>query len=568
MLNLANVSDDFKMQWDYRDMIASINLGGGGVAHYQYDAGKQRTRKTITKNNGHIVEERIYLGGLELYRRVDNGVLKEEIKTLHLFDSEQRLLMVDQILETDNASLGTRTLYRYTLSNHLGSSTVSLDDKAGIISYEEYHPYGTSAYRARRNAAEVEVKLKRYRYTGMERDEESGLSYHTARYYLPWLGRWVSVDPAGAAIGSNFYLYADLTPCRASDTSGLQPTYSDKTETGEILPGGVRAVPVPLPPSRPLLEPEIPSQFRLPTFLPWRFALPDQRPSVSVAKGPIDPRIHSAEYQKALRESAQWDSKPPLEKLAALNQQHAEGDLIRWISQWGPLANALASRSQTPDVPTHAKVPAGPWKPPAPTFVGDAAGLRSQMPQSSHVGASDPNKPEARSKAKTVANAGPNKCVGNSCALMLNEEMGAGVSEGFTTAELEAHPKVRGNKIFFGRTSTGASNPNVATARHSLSTVEKVTAAVGEPMRVTNRNAPVDFARAQQVGHYLIFFGDDHVIYARIRDNGRVNILDPSVGKGWSSWNDFVEYAEANPNLYSSNPRQVNQAYRFEYLRP
>lgn len=217
MLNLARTDPRYDLQWDHRDMISSINLGGGGAAFYQYDSGKQRTRKYIEKNNDHIVEERIYLGGLELFRQWVNGDLKQEIETLHLFDGEQRLLMVDQI---DDADKGKSTLYRYTLSNHLGSSTLELDDQAKLISYEEYHPYGTSAYRAGRNAAEV--KLKRYRYTGMERDEESGLSYHTARYYLPWLGRWGSVDPIGIQSSNNFYMYASNVPILLADLNGLQ----------------------------------------------------------------------------------------------------------------------------------------------------------------------------------------------------------------------------------------------------------------------------------------------------------------------------------------------------------
>jgi len=29
----------------------------------------------------------------------------------------------------------------------------------------------------------------------MERDDESGLAYHSARYYAPWLGRWTAADP-------------------------------------------------------------------------------------------------------------------------------------------------------------------------------------------------------------------------------------------------------------------------------------------------------------------------------------------------------------------------------------
>ena len=47
MLNLANISPGQHLQWDHRDMIRGINLGGGGTAYYQYDASKQRTRKRI-----------------------------------------------------------------------------------------------------------------------------------------------------------------------------------------------------------------------------------------------------------------------------------------------------------------------------------------------------------------------------------------------------------------------------------------------------------------------------------------------------------------------------------------
>jgi len=43
--------------------------------------------------------------------------------------------------------------------------------------YEEYHPYGTSAYRAFQSS---EVSAKRYRYTGKERDAAPG-SAGTAR---------------------------------------------------------------------------------------------------------------------------------------------------------------------------------------------------------------------------------------------------------------------------------------------------------------------------------------------------------------------------------------------------
>jgi RHS repeat-associated protein len=44
----------------------------------------------------------------------------------------------------------------------------------------------------------TQVQQKRYRYTGKERDDSSGLSYYGARYLAPWLARWISPDSQGA----------------------------------------------------------------------------------------------------------------------------------------------------------------------------------------------------------------------------------------------------------------------------------------------------------------------------------------------------------------------------------
>jgi len=256
MLNLTNVSDEYKLQWDHRDMIREIYLGGGGTAYYQYDSGKQRTRKRITNENNDGYWERIDLGGYERYRRFVPGSITpvEEIESHHLFEGEQRVLLVDDVTVTnrthaDGRNYRTGPLYRYQCSNHLGSACLELDHEAAIISYEEYHPYGTSAYRA--TTRDSEAPAKRYRYTGMERDEESGLNYHTARYYLPWLGRWLSSDPAYMKDGPNLYAYCSLNPIRLLDRNGMNSgkavlgdsgVYKDlKTATGYIrehlLPG-------------------------------------------------------------------------------------------------------------------------------------------------------------------------------------------------------------------------------------------------------------------------------------------------------------------------------------------
>ncbi len=222
MLNFANVNAAQHTRWDYRDMIHTLDLEGGGTAYYQYDGGKQRTFKRIDK--GSIVEERIYLGGFELYRRWRNGntAPEEEIETHHLFADDQRVVIVEDVLMTNDDRLRTGILFRFQYSNHLGSVGLECDNTGNIISYEEYHPYGTTAYQARNTL--IKVAAKRYRYTGMERDEESGLAYHSARYYLPWMGRWGSCDPIGVEGGENLFRYVTSNPVIQSDINGKQPS--------------------------------------------------------------------------------------------------------------------------------------------------------------------------------------------------------------------------------------------------------------------------------------------------------------------------------------------------------
>src|SRR5690554_2789669 len=70
--------------------------------------------------------------------------------------------------------------------------------------------------------ASINAIAKRYRYTGKERDEESGLYYHGARYYVPWLCRWTAVDPLeNKYAGMSSYNYGFNNPVVFNDPSGM-----------------------------------------------------------------------------------------------------------------------------------------------------------------------------------------------------------------------------------------------------------------------------------------------------------------------------------------------------------
>jgi RHS repeat-associated protein len=208
------------IDWNFNDELRHVDLEGGGEAFYIYDAGGQRVRKVIEKNGGTLIEERIYLGGFEVFRQRNSaGAVTLERETLHVMDDKQRIALVETRTQGHDAS--PQQLIRFQFGNHLGSASLELDDRGQVLSYEEYYPYGSTSYQAGRSAAEV--NLKRYRYTGKERDEETGFAYHGARQYVPWLARWNSVDPMGVAGGIDVYAYADQNPVMYRDETGTEP---------------------------------------------------------------------------------------------------------------------------------------------------------------------------------------------------------------------------------------------------------------------------------------------------------------------------------------------------------
>ncbi|MFF0284090.1 SpvB/TcaC N-terminal domain-containing protein [Rhodococcus aetherivorans] len=243
MPHLGDGSPDPNMHWDYKDQLQHVDRGGGGEVSYIYDSSGQRVRKVWEKSPG-LTEERIYLAGYEIFRShagsIGENTATLEREMIHIMDDTQRVALVEtRIRDTAEKDLAPRQLIRFQFDNHLGSASLELDDSAQIISYEEYSPYGSSTYQAARSQTETP---NRYRYIGRERDSESGLNYHVARYYAPWLGRWTSTDPIGLSDGPNLYIYAGGNPIMSNDPGG-RTTKSIRVESNiEIFKKGGKPV--------------------------------------------------------------------------------------------------------------------------------------------------------------------------------------------------------------------------------------------------------------------------------------------------------------------------------------
>lgn len=204
-----------QLVWNAQDQLHRITLlkRNNALADdqetYFYSLGERVSKRHETHSPAaaHFQQVR-YLPGLEIRTR-DNG---EELHVITLPDNVRCL----HWRSTPPTDVENNQL-RYSLGDHLGSSAMELDQQGQVLSQETYYPFGGTATWLPHSKSAGDYKT--IRYSGKEMDV-SGLYYYGARYYAPWLQRWVSADPAGDVDGLNLYVIVGNNPLTYIDPDG------------------------------------------------------------------------------------------------------------------------------------------------------------------------------------------------------------------------------------------------------------------------------------------------------------------------------------------------------------
>jgi len=118
---------------------------------------------------------------------------------------------------TWNSATGSLPKVTFHQRDHLGSLRLVTDATGAVVEAHDYYPFGGEM-------GPVGASSRR-KFTGHERDEETGLDYMLARYYPASMGRFLSVDP-GFDVQSenpqswNLYGYVRNNPGNATDPDG------------------------------------------------------------------------------------------------------------------------------------------------------------------------------------------------------------------------------------------------------------------------------------------------------------------------------------------------------------
>jgi insecticidal toxin complex protein TccC len=203
------------------------DTGPDDSERYVYGADGMRVRKIRslqTNAQTNLIETR-YLPGLEIRTHSGTG---EELYVIEVNTGRSRVRVLHW--ETGRPAQIANNQQRYSLSDHLGSSTVELDQHANLITQERYYPFGGTAWS---NGDAVQVSYKTVRYSGKERDA-TGLYYYGFRYYAPQWQRWLNPDPAGDVDGVNLFCFVTNSPLNFVDLHGGIKFPSDLISSEEV----------------------------------------------------------------------------------------------------------------------------------------------------------------------------------------------------------------------------------------------------------------------------------------------------------------------------------------------
>ena len=197
-------------------------------SYYAYDAVGRRTKKTVIDHldGSKSFERRYVFDGNERLADYDHD---NSVLAVHTHSS----LRTDDTLSTQVTPLGVTGGVAqasgsfFYLKDSLGTITDVVDGTGNLVQHYVYSSFGKILKITDQAEQTTTTPLLRpdYSFTNRELDEETGLYYYRARYYVPELGRFLTEDPDNGSTGrpsTTFqkYSYAGNNPGKYVDPTG------------------------------------------------------------------------------------------------------------------------------------------------------------------------------------------------------------------------------------------------------------------------------------------------------------------------------------------------------------
>jgi len=225
--------------WRY-DLAGNV-IQSPAAASVVYDAENRQTSYT-TSGSAPATATYAYDGEGRRVRKTE----ADGATTTYVYDAMGQLAA-----EYDTGS-STASGTQYLTADNLGSTRLLTDANGAVVACHDYQPFGAEIPSGNnsRGACYAGTDNPKQKFTGKERDAETGLDYFGARYFsgtqgrftspdpLPWLGwqrgnsdaqkkfaNWIA-DPQNL----NLYAYVDGNPLNRADPTGMYACNGDKQQ--------------------------------------------------------------------------------------------------------------------------------------------------------------------------------------------------------------------------------------------------------------------------------------------------------------------------------------------------
>jgi len=209
---------------------AAGNMTSNGSATYTYDADNRLIGTAgwtyVYDGDGHRVKKTNGTSGTLYWPDLNGNALNESSLGAtnlreYVYFAGRRVARID---------VPTPLTVKYYFSDRLGSANVITDAGGTILEESDYFPYGGEIVVSGSDA-------NTYKFTGKERDAESGLDDFGARHYASSLGHFMQADPVTVTAARqldpqqmNLYAYVRNNPLKLGDSTGM---YIDETQLTE-----------------------------------------------------------------------------------------------------------------------------------------------------------------------------------------------------------------------------------------------------------------------------------------------------------------------------------------------
>jgi RHS repeat-associated protein len=196
MTGRAEGGRTYTQTFDAENRLVSVAQAGVGTTNYVYDGDGQLTKQVNPGGTG-----KLYLGVVE-YELNTNGTTAGSTSYYAVPGAR---------------AVRTEAGLFYVLTDHLGSASVSLDSSGAVVAEMRYDAFGAMRWSTGSMPGD---RL----YTGQVWQQGIGLYYFNARWYSPYINRWIQPDSIVPSAGNpqslNRYSLVLNNPAKYTDPTG------------------------------------------------------------------------------------------------------------------------------------------------------------------------------------------------------------------------------------------------------------------------------------------------------------------------------------------------------------